>query len=140
MKPLPGAPPEVRVTRRQAKAMLATGGWRQDPEMTKVIGLDCFSNDTGQSLILLPGTRSGANVCDDRAALLRYSLAVRARPPEHMLQGLFPYGESFPAEVPKLIDQLASVTGLKRSMLDGTEESLVRVERAFSKKGGRRAF
>jgi len=140
MKPLPGAPPEVRIARREAKAMLAAGGWRPDPELSKVIGLECFQSDRGQAMILMPGKRSGANLCEDRAALLRYSLAERARPPEHMLEGLFPCGESFPAEISKLIDQLAVDTGIARSDLDGTEESLLRVERAFSRRGGRRAF
>src|SRR6185295_13267249 len=120
MKPLPGAPPEVRIARREAKAMLAAGGWLPDPELSKVIGLECFQSDRGQAMILMPGKRSGANLCEDRAALLRYSLAERARPPEHMLEGLFPCGESFPAEISKLIDQLAVDTGIARSDLDGT--------------------
>src|SRR3954471_4262268 len=107
MKEPPGAPPEVRITRREAKAMLAAGGWRKDPEMTKVIGMECFTNDVGQSLLLLPGARAGANLCNDREALLRHALAVRAMPPEHILEDLFPFGESFPEEVPRLVAQFA---------------------------------
>jgi hypothetical protein len=39
-----------------------------------------------------------------------------------------------------LIDQLASDTGLDRSVLDGTEASLEHVERTFRRKGGARSF
>src|SRR5690349_11615243 len=136
MKPPPGAPPVTRVTRREAKALLATSRWWEDSEVTKVVGLESYVNAEGHSLVLLPGTRSGANLSHDREAVLRYALLIRAMPPEHMLEGRFLYGESFPTEVPRLVDQLAVLTGLTRSALDGTEESLVQVERALSRKGG----
>jgi hypothetical protein len=132
-------PKEMRVTRREAKALLATGGWRKDPELTMASGGDAFTSASGQSMVFLPG-RMGADICDDRDAMLAYCLARRSEPPRHLLQGLFPYGEAFPREVPRLIDHLASQTGLARSVLEPTEEGLKKVERAFRQKGGPRAF
>src|SRR5262245_43680998 len=129
----------MRVTKREAKALLATGGWQKDAELTKVTGFDAYRSPRGQSLLLLPG-RLGADVCDDRDAILAYYLAARAEPPTHILEGRFPYGRSFPQEVPGLIDQLARETGLERSELDCSEASLERVERTFRRKGGARSF
>jgi len=132
-------PKEMRVTKREAKALLATGGWREDPELAKAAGFDAYRNARGQSLVLLPG-RLGADICDDRDAMLAYCQRVRDQPPTHILKGRFPYGRSFPREVPRLIDQLAEETGLDRSVLDCTEASLERVERTFRRKGGARSF
>lgn len=136
---LPDEPKEVRISKREATALLATSGWRSDPEITKAVGFECFANASGQSLVLLPG-RQGADLCDDRAARLKFYLALRALPPEHILTGRFPHGESFPREVPRLIDQLARDTDLDRSVLDSTEASLERVERTFRRKGGAKSF
>src|SRR3954470_19552765 len=116
-------PKELRVTKREAKAMLATGGWRDDPELTRAAGGQAFTNARGQSLVMLPG-RMGADVCDDRNAMLAYCLWVRSLPPTHIIEGRFPYGRTFPREVPGLVDQLAELTGLERSDLDCTEASL----------------
>jgi len=41
-------PKEMRVTKREAKAMLVTGGWREDPELTRVAGGPAFSNVRGR--------------------------------------------------------------------------------------------
>jgi hypothetical protein len=136
---LPEEPKEYRVTKREAKALLATGGWRNDPEMTKAVGFEAFVNGSGQSMVLLPG-RMGADLCDDRAARLRYYLAIRAMPPQHVLEGLFPYGEFFPQEVPRLVAQLATETGLAPADLNGGVESLEKVERVLRKKPGPRAW
>jgi hypothetical protein len=132
-------PPLMRVTKQQAKALLAAGGWRHDPELTRASGDDSYRSTTGQALVFLPG-RMGADICDDRDAMLAYCLAARAEPPKHILEGLFPYGETFPQEVPRLIAQLASDTGLALADLDRTVESLGQVERTFRRKGGARSF
>ncbi|HEU5219957.1 MAG TPA: hypothetical protein VFU23_14955, partial [Gemmatimonadales bacterium] len=77
-------PKEMRVTKREAKALLATGGWQKDPELTKAAGFEAYRNPRGQSLVLLPG-RLGADICDDRDAMLAYCLAARAEPPTHII-------------------------------------------------------
>jgi hypothetical protein len=109
------------------------------PELTRAAGDDSYRSDTGKALMFLPG-RMGADVCDDRDAMLAWCLAVRAEPPKHILAGLFPYGETFPQEIPRLVAQLATDTGLALNELDGTIESLEQVERAFREKGGARSF
>src|SRR5205823_4624312 len=107
--------------------------------LTRAAGDDSYRSTTGQALMFLPGLM-GADICDDRDAMLAYCLAARAEPPKHILEGLFHYGETFPREVPRLITQLASDTGLALADLDSTVESLERVERSFRRKGGARSF
>lgn len=118
---------QERISKARARELLASGEWHEDPELTSVLGFDSYQNDRGQALIILAG-RTGANLCDNRDALLAYYQEAGEEPPTHLLEGRFPYDASFPEEVPRLVNVLAVVLGVERSALDMTERSLDLVE------------
>ncbi|MFN8530701.1 MAG: hypothetical protein U0670_19010 [Anaerolineae bacterium] len=65
-----------------------------------------------------------------------------AQKPQHILReaGRFPYGEEFPAQVPRLIDQLADLLNLSRDELDYTWASLEKVEKKIKHRGRQKSL
>lgn len=127
-------PKSEHITKREAEKLLASDEWEEDREMATVIGLKSYRNSRGQSLIMLFG-RSGADLCDQRDALLDYYRSARQEPPKHLLVGRFPYDQSFPDAVPRLVDELSDTIGIQRTVLDGSEQSLDVVETAVRRIG-----
>jgi hypothetical protein len=58
----------------------------------------------------------------------------------HVLDGLLPSGERFPELASELVDQLAERTGLDRALLDFSDKSLVKLDKALWLIGKERVY
>jgi hypothetical protein len=136
-RPWPKKPDCDSLTKKEVRDLLAQPGVVQDDHYDGLY-LKSYTLPDGGELIVLP-TGKGLRY-PSRAEYIAYCTELEARPPEHVLAGQLPQGEGFPADVPRLIDELATTFGLPRDKLDNTIESLTLVDRAVRRRGPTRCM
>ena len=120
------------VTKSEAKALLAEGGWARDPENDSAYVCEAYVSDQGELLLLMKHGRS--ILYASRAELnQKREESSKRPPPTHVLEGLLPQGPHFIEAVPALVDELAVYLKLPRKSLDGSFESMYLVDDALKK-------
>jgi hypothetical protein len=125
------------VTKSEAKALLAEGGWTRDPENDSAYVCEAYVSDRGELLFLHNHGRSILHA-SRKEFMEKMEESRRQPPPQHVLEGLLPQGPHFIEAVPALIDELAGHLKLSRELLDGSFESLHVVDAALKKVRPRR--
>lgn len=136
-KPWPKHPDCDSLSKKEVRELLAQPGIVQD-DLYDGDYLKSYTLPDGGELIVLP-TGKGHRY-PSRTEYVAYCTELEARQPEHVLAGQLPQGENFPADVPRLVDELATTFGLPREKLDHTIESLVLVDRAVRRRGPTRCM
>jgi len=134
----PPTPKRRLISRKEAKALLAAGGWTLDPENT-IPGEPAYVSEQGQ---LLYFNSSGSSMLyASRQEHRTWWEALKKLPPRvysHVLEDLLPQGPHFIESIPGLLDELAVLLKLPREALDGSWESLRIVDKALKKVRPRR--
>lgn len=116
------------ITRKEAKELLQRLECQLDQFLTEKFRTEAYLLPDGTVLQKSPTGKWA--IWPSRDVLVHIIEDAEANPRQHLLAAVFPNGESFPSEVPRLITELAVKLNLPVEQLDFTDKSIKRLERA----------
>jgi hypothetical protein len=138
---LPDPPEKADVPRDELNQVLADRDWVENDRIFKHFnGQKGYIHRDGRVLRLIGFGRGVIykSLDDVRRERERYEILMRHS--GHVLKDNFPYGEDFPSYVPELINLLATHLQIPREELDGSWESLSKLDKAVVKYGLDKSF
>jgi hypothetical protein len=116
--------PGRRLSTKQVRELLNTGGGIADSELTKALSMDAYQLPADAALVVLPNGRGV--LYESRADLKSLIDEVAHTKPLHLLTGKIPQGKLFAAEAAQLMAEFIEHMDIP---LDGTESSLDSIDR-----------
>ena len=99
-----------------------------------------YVHSSGEVLEVMPPRKTG-RLYNSRAEFEQYLQWMREpHSPKHVLEGHMLYGKEFPEHLPQLIDDLAILLKIPRAELDGSLDSLLKVDSSIKKRGKRKCL
>jgi hypothetical protein len=133
---LPEFPKVVKVSVREVEQLLTDPQWVRNEEVFKELPYPEGYIHTDGRVLRLFRTGSGQlyeNLEDFHKEQIGYQIIEQAE--QQMWQDTNPFGQDFPQHVTELIDTLAVHLQIPRQQLDGSRESLTRLEKAVERYG-----
>jgi len=131
-----------KVSKQQVKELLQEEGWTKDEAFSRRSASESVYLHTDGRVLeaIVPGP--GLLYIGIRQFTLELERVekLKSMGAQHILKGRLPYGEGFPQHVPALIDQLAVRFKIPREELDGTVESLTKIDEKIKRYGKRKTF
>lgn len=125
-----------RVASKEIRELLARPDCVPVPDLTRP-GTEVYRLPDNHLLVVFRDSRTWGNLVEGGEKVLAELRAMREWHPQHVLEGVLPGGAHFPAEVPALVDELARAAAIPREKLDGSEASLVQIDRAVRRLGAK---
>jgi hypothetical protein len=117
------------LTEAQLQELLVVETPVSDEELSGLTLLDAYRFSDGRILFLFDGEPPSGTLWPSRDSVLQSLVSNAEQEEEHVLAGHLPHGESFPAQVPQLIVDLADALELEPESVDYSDASLVLIDR-----------
>jgi hypothetical protein len=131
-----------KVSKKQVKELLQEEGWTKDEAFSRRSASGSVYRHTDGRVLeaIVPGPGLLYAGIDQFILELARVEKLKSMGAQHILKGRLPYAQDFPQHVPELIDQLAVRFKIPREELNGSVDSLTKVDEKIKRYGKRKTF